>query len=333
LNGKPVSFEGVHSSLVELVRQHARLNGEIRVLGAIMRGNAGAPGLTAEERRQVQAHLAMVSDVRNERLDAAARDASTRDEDLRDAEESLREALAEVRNHQQSFEGARTENKKEAAQEMADYRRMLGVLSQEVNRRQATVNRLRREINLLRAEVAPAAAPPAEDRSTELANAQAQVARIELDLRQREQIARQSIREIESGIERFRAEAAPRQILARAAGLVSEASALAIGAQVQADTPLAQLVTRETWQIECAVPPAQLARLQPGQPIRVAYANARNKRVSVIEPLTMTPGPNPRLRLNVTRDDWRDGMHVQIETDVVLGSLLDQWIGRVSLIP
>jgi multidrug resistance efflux pump len=175
--------------------------------------------------------------------------------------------------------------------------------------------------------------PPAEDRSTQLFAAQAALARIEVDIRQREQATRQQMRETESAIERFRVEAAPRQILARAAGLVMEASSLAIGTEVRADTQLAELVTRETWQIECSIPPAQMARLQAGQPIRVAYTESERKPASAIEPLVMTGGPNPRLRLHATREDWRDGMHVQIETDVVVGSLLDEWLGRVSLAP
>jgi multidrug resistance efflux pump len=249
---------------------------------------------------------------------------------LREAEDALREAQEEVRTHQQSFAGARSEDKKEAAQELADYRRVLGVLTREVSRRQEAVNRLRREINLLRAEVAPMPVAPAEDRSAELAAAQAKLTRIELDLRHRQELARQSIREIESATERFRLDAAPRQILARAPGLVWEASSLAVGADVNRDTILAQLVTRETWQIECSIPPAQMARLQPGQPIRVAYTDGNRKPASAIEPLVLTAGENPRLRLNVTREDWRDGMRVQIETDVVAGSLLDEWLGRTA---
>ena len=333
LSGVPTSTAGLSGALLQLVQEHGKILGEVRVLNAVSQGNVSAPGLTAEERQRVQAHLAVVNDARSERLDAAARDASTRTEDLRDAEESLREAQEEVRTHQQSFAGARSEDKKEAAQEIADYKRVLSVLAREVNRRQEAVNRIRREINLLRAEAIPVAIPPAEDRSTQLTTAQAALARIEVDIRQREQVARQQIRETDAAIERFRAEAAPRQILARAAGLVMNASSLAIGSEVRADTELAQLVTREMWQIECSIPPSQMARLQPGQPIRVAYMNNSRKPGSAIEPLVMTGGPNPRLRLHVTREDWRDGMHVQIETDVVVGSLLDEWLGRVSLAP
>jgi multidrug resistance efflux pump len=333
LAGTTASTAGLSGRILDLVRDYARINGEVRVLNAISKGDPGAPGLTQEERQRVQSHLANVSDARSERLDSAARDASTRDEDLREAESALREAQEEVRSHQQSFAGVTSEDKKEAAQEVADYRRVLGVLNREVNRRQEAVNRLRREINLLRAEAVPVAVPPADDRSAQLATAQAGLARIELEIRQRGHAARQLMRETQDATERFRLEVAPRQILARAPGLVLEVSSLAIGAEVHPDTALAQLVTREMWQIECSIPPAQMARLHAGQPVRVAYIDGRRKPASAIEPLVMTDGTNPRLRLHVTRDDWRDGMHVQIETDVVVGSLLDEWLGRIPLVP
>jgi hypothetical protein len=35
--------------------------------------------------------------------------------------------------------------------------------------------------------------------------------------------------------------------------------------------------------------------------------------------------------LNVTREDWREGMRVQVETDIVVGSLLNEWLGQLSL--
>jgi hypothetical protein len=138
-----------------------------------------------------------------------------------------------------------------------------------------------------------------------------------------------TIAETEESIARLRLESAPRQILARAPGLVAEASSIALGAEVTAETTLAQFVTRELWQVECAVLAAHTKRLQPGQRVKILYTDKAGNTAAASEPLVLSERPGVRVRLHSTRDEWRDGMPVQLETDVSIGSLLDQWLGRI----
>lgn len=329
LSGAPVSESGVPAAITALTREYARLSSESRVLAAITNGEASVRGLAAKEVQRVRAHFAALNSSRADRLEGAARDASTRFEDLREAEQSLREAQEEVRSHQQSFSGAVSQDKKEAAQEIADYRRVLAVLNREVARRQENVNRLRREINLLKAEAVPVAAPMVDDRSADLLNVQSGIAKIEVELRQRADKARKIAADTEASMERIRAEGAPRQIICRAPGRVAEVPSLAIGAEVMAETTLAQLVVREGWLLECAIPFSHKERLAPGQSVRITYVDKQGKPASAIESLMMIDGPTPRLRLNINREEWREGMQVNVETELVMGSLLDQWLGRI----
>ena len=37
------------------------------------------------------------------------------------------------------------------------------------------------------------------------------------------------------------------------------------------------------------------------------------------------------IRLQASRDAWHDGMPVRIEATVTVGTLLDQWLGRIGM--
>ena len=326
LAGQSVADVGVSPELLVLMREHEVMKSELRVLSAIQNGGKDVAGLTGREQQRVTQHFAGAQSARAEKMDVVARDAATRHEDLREAERELREAQEEVRTHQKSFSGARTEDKKEAAQEMADYQRVLGFLNGQVLRRQEKVNRFKRELQVMKAESEPFV-PLVEDQSTKLTHVQGVLARIEGELKTYLTKAKEIAVQAEGELKRVRTEAAPRQIIARAPGLISETSMLALGASVQPDTPIAQLVLREIWQIECAIAPEQMLLLQPGQNIRVAYTDRAGAQTSCVERLVRTRGM--RLQVQATRDEWRDGMQVQIETDVVQGSLLDRWLGRI----
>jgi multidrug resistance efflux pump/CRP-like cAMP-binding protein len=329
LAGTAAPQPGWSSQLLSLANEHARLSGEARVFGAILRGGKDLTGLNDVERRRVTGYFAKATAEQSDQLDMAARDASTRSEDLREAEDAVREAQEEVRQHQQSFAGAQSENKKEAAQELADYRRVLGVLSKQVAARQEVVNRLRREIQVMRAEAAPVAPVLMDEVRDQATQVQAALAGLEMQLQAHGRDARKQITEAEAALERFRLESVPRQVIARASGLVREVSALPVGAAVTAETVLAQFVTRELWQIECALSSRQAARLERGQPVRISYSSPTGDRAWSVEPLSLTDAPDIRMRLQTRKDEWRDGMAVQMETDVVLGTLLDQWLGKL----
>lgn len=330
LKGGEVTEAGVQPAIVELARERQRISSELRVLAAIAKGEASVPDITPDEIQRVREHFAEIAESQAQRADGAARDVAARYEDLRDAEQALRDAQEEASSHRQSFSGAVSDNKKEAAREMADFRRMQDLLKRQIASRQENVNRLKREIALIKAEAKPAAgsAGPSDDR-TEQPAAQNELARIEAEVRLRGQSARELAQQTTVALDQLKAESAPRQIVSRASGRLREISPLSIGAQVNEQTALAQFVVKESWRIACELPAEQKDQIRNGKYIRISYRTKDGKVAETIEPLQFARCATPQLRLGTTNEEWREGMKVQVDTEVVTGSLLEKWIGQL----
>jgi multidrug resistance efflux pump len=309
--------------LSDLAREYAREQSNVRVQNAIVLGRADAPDLTLEERRFVNRQIAKSQESRNERVDSANRDASVRREDLQEAEQSLREAQEEVRLNVDSFASSVSDNKKEAARELADHQRALGVLQRQVAQRALVVNRLRKEIATIQAE--PAAAEPLPMvNNSDLDRARLAVTAVETKFRAAADAARQQIADSEEATARLREESGPRQVLIRQTGRITEAAKLKPGMAMTPETELAKFVTQDAWQIELKEPlPGQLPI---GHPVRIAAAGEG----ATVEPLHYSDATRTHLRLADGKREWHDGSIVQVETSVVKGTLLEQWMGQLN---
>ena len=107
--GRSVRINGVPQELTDLAREHAALLSELRVQTAIQRGGADVAGLSVDERKRVTAYFSALRENQSESAISTARDRDARREDLREAEEALREAQSEMRVQSEAYSQLRAE--------------------------------------------------------------------------------------------------------------------------------------------------------------------------------------------------------------------------------
>ncbi len=331
LAGRPVKPNAIPQEIADLARDHAARLSELRVFTAIQRGGADVTGLGEDERRQVAAHFAALRDNRNDRVISTARDIEARREDLREAEEALRDAQSELHVQTEAYAQLRADKNDDAREEYAVAQRALALLKRGVSQRQEVVNRIRKEIAGMSVPV------EAEGKNTQQGSEQIQsvndaLAFIEKRLREQSIAMRQIAEEGENTLKQMRADNAPREIQAAQRGLVVEAAPVKNGTLVKADTFLGRLVTHQAWQVHCRA--TQTARLEPRQAFTLVVPGGDGSTIRLPEILDLASADDPQdrvvLRLQAARDWWRDGMPVRIEATVSVGTLLDQWLGQIG---
>jgi multidrug resistance efflux pump len=265
-----------------------------------------------------------------DRLSNAARDASARRDELRDAEAELREAQSELTVQSKAYAEIINSKEKEMRKDADAAQRALAVVKRQVEQKQEVVNRLRKEIATMSNVVEPTA-QPADDASAALPSIKAGIAQIEEQMQRHAEAFRREAAGHEAALARLRADAAPRQIEALQPGLVLEVAPLKVGSTVASDTVLGRLTTRQAWEVECKLSPAQLATLRPGQEINIVTVNSDGSTMRLRENLHVTNAQvdRPHISLLSSRDDWHDGTPVRIETSVVKCTLLDEWIAEI----
>lgn len=169
--------------------------------------------------------------------------------------------------------------------------------------------------------------------SEQLETTNAALAALERQLREQSNALHQLAAESDKTLAQLRADNSPMEIQAAQRGLVVEAAPVQVGALVKSDTFLGRLVTRQSWQVECRA--AQAARLAPMQAITLVVTNgdgAAMRLPEILDFVTEADANNQtRLRLQASRDGWRDGMPVRIEATVTVGTLLDQWLSQIGM--
>jgi multidrug resistance efflux pump len=318
----------VPASVADLATEHARLRGGLRVLNAIQQANPDAEGLSPAERERVARRIADARAGHDEEAGAAANDAGTRREELRDAEEALRSAQDDVRMHQRSFGGSFTDDKEEAARLRRDYQRVLTVLRAREGKYLAVANRLRREINEIQK---PASPPPPPDATAEIAQTQAALQSVEQRLAAQAAAQRRLAASAQEEVTQLRTAAAPREIRTLQPGCVTEIAALAPGAPVDPGTTIGRLVTRSAWRVRCAFPPEHAGQFTPGQALWISVPDAEGRTLDFDEPYYLAERDPRLIALATSRDDWKDGTPVRVQTTVVAGTLLDRWLAAVGV--
>lgn len=329
--GHPVKWTGIPPSLVELAREYAALIGELRVHNAIQRGGGNLAGLSVEERKRVESYFSTLRENRVERASSAARDIEAHREDLREAEDALREAQSELRVQSEAYSQLRAEKNDDAREEYAVAQRAIATLKRGVNQRQEVVNRIRKEIAAM--NVPREAEEKNEPQKTDaFETTNAALASIEKRLRDQSNELRQLASENEKTLAQMRADNAPRLIQAAQRGLVVETKPIAAGTFVRSDTYLGRLVTRQSWQVQCRS--AQAALLQQRQAITLVVTDSDGTTMRLPEVLDWAPEVASKnqtmLRLQASRDTWRDGSPVRIEATVKAGSLMDRWLANLD---
>lgn len=329
--GRAVKAGAVPQELADLAREHAGLLGELRVLTAIQRGGTDVAGLGADERRRVAAHFSALRENRAERASSTGRDVEARRQDLREAEEELREAQSELRVQSEAYAQLRADKNDDAREEYAVAQRALAGLKRGVGQRQDVVNRIRKEIAAMNVTDEPVEKNTAQG-SEQIEKTNTALASVESRLREQSTALRQLAAESEKILAQMRADNSPREIQAAQRGLIVEAAPLQAGAFVRADTFLGRLVTRQSWQVQCRA--SLTAQLQPRQAITLVVMNDDGTTTRLPEILDFAPGDISKnqtlLRLQASRDAWRDGIPVRIEAVVTVGTLLDEWLRRLD---
>ena len=329
--GRAVKANAIPQEIGELAHKHATLLSELRVQTAIQRGGSDIAGLSADERKRVAAHFSALREKRTDRAASTGRDAEVRREDLREAEDALREAQAELRVQSEAYSQLRTEKNDEAREEYAVAQRALAGLKRGVSQRQEVANRIRKEMAAMSVQ------SEQEDKneskgSEQLETTNAALAALEKKLREQSTALRQLAAESDKTLAQLRAENGPREIQAAQRGLVVEVAPVQAGTLVKSDTFLGRLVTRQAWQVECRA--SQAARLESRQAITLVVTNGDGAAMRLPEILDFASetGANDQtlLRLQASRDGWRDGMPVRIEATVTVGTLLDQWLSQIG---
>lgn len=330
LAGRPTKPENQPKHLVELAAELATLRSDQRVLSAVERGATTDYTLSATERQRVTNLYAAARAENMDRLSNAARDASARRDELRDAEAELREAQSELTVQSKAYAEIINSKEKEMRKDADAAQRALAVVKRQVEQKQEVVNRLRKEIATMSNVVEPTA-QPADDASAALPSIKAGIAQIEEQMQRHAEAFRREAAGHEAALARLRADAAPRQIEALQPGLVLEVAPLKVGSTVASDTVLGRLTTRQAWEVECKLSPAQLATLRPGQEINIVTVNSDGSTMRLRENLHVTNAQvdRPHISLLSSRDDWHDGTPVRIETSVVKCTLLDEWIAEI----
>lgn len=326
--GRAVKANAVPQELAGLAREHAKQLGELRVLTAIQRGGADVTGLGADERKRVEAHFSALRANRAERVSSSALDIDARRVDLREAEDALREAQSELRVQSEAYSQLRAEKNDDAREEYAVAQRALAGLRRGVSQRQEIVNRIRKEIAGMSVTSQPEekdTAPGTEDFQA----VNAALASIEKQLRENSIALRQLAEESETTLVQMRAENTPREIQAAQRGLIVETAAVQPGTFIKSDTFLGRFVMRQSWQVRCRA--SQAGRLQPRQAIILAVLNNDGTTTRLPEILDFATEADASgrvlLRLQASRDSWKDGTPILIEAVVNVGTLLDQWLG------
>lgn len=332
LAGKQADVADVSPSLVALTRQHAELSGELRVLAAIERADENDPTLNPSERARVAAHFANIRRTRDERQNSVFNDASARNDDLREAENALRDAQEELSAHVQAFSGVTSGDKESAEQELRDYRRILGTLNRSVATRRDAVGRIRREIAALRSTVPPPVSPEQSTAGVapQVLRARNEITSIGQQIMAASVALQRDIAAAQEKLSKIQDAAAPRQVKAVQPGYIIEAAKLAPGALVRPETALGRIITRNAWQIDCSFPPPQTGKIEPGQELAITVAD----RYATLIYDQFSPHPDSATRANLreSRDDWRNGMAVRVETTVITGSLLEEWMRKAGVI-
>lgn len=330
LAGRPLRMAGGEKYLLDLATELYRLRSEHRVLSAVERGVTNDYTLTAEERQRVNARFASARAEQVDRMSSAARDTGARREELRDAEAELREAQEELNVQVKAYADIGNQKGDEAKQERAAAQRTLGLMRRTVGVKQDVVTRLRKEIAGMSAQEEPAP-EPSQEATSSLPGINADMVKVEEQLRRYAETLRRDETTNQAALKKLRADSAPRQIEALQPGLVLEAAPLTIGSIVQSDTVLGRLTTRQGWEVECQIKDADLARLKDGQEFSVITVNADGTTSRLAESLSVVSRAEerPRLKLLSSRDDWRDGTPIRIETTVVTGTLLDSWLEQI----
>jgi len=330
LAGRPASTQNQPKHLVELASELVSLRSDQRVFSAVERGAVNDYTLSAAERQRVAGLFAAARAENQDRVSSAAHDASPRRDELRDAEAELREAQQDLSIQEKAFTDFANAKDKESRADAAAASRALAVVKRSVAAKQEVVNKLRKEIATMAATVEPTV-QPADDAGSSLPGIKASIGQIEEQMQRHAEALRKEATGHEAALARLRADAAPRQIEALQPGLVLEAAPLSVGSKVQLDTILGRLTTRQGWEVECKLSPAQMARLQPNQEIGIVVVSTDGSTLRLKENFNVTNAEvdHPHLSILNSRDEWRDGVPVRIETSVVKGTLLDQWIKEI----
>ena len=207
--GRPVKAGAIQKELADLASEHASLLGELRVQTAIQHGGTDLAGLSADERKRVAAYFSALRENRAERANSTARDLDVRREDLREAEDALREAQSELRVQSEAYAQLRADKNDDAREEYAVAQRAMATLRRGVNQRQEVVNRIRKEI------AAMSVANEPEEKNTDpgtsqLESTNAALASLEKRLREYSIEMRQLASESEKTLADLRTENAPR---------------------------------------------------------------------------------------------------------------------------
>ncbi len=330
ISGRPFKAQVMPKHLLDLSTDLARLRSEYRVLSAVERGATNDFTLSAGERQRVAAMFNAAREEQVDRVSSAARDAGARREEMREAEAELREAQEELNVQTRAFAGLRAEKSDESKQELAAAQRSLAMLRGIVTKKQEVITRLKKEIAKMGTEVV-AAPIAADDAGASIPAIRSDIAKVEEQLQRHVEVLRGDHASKDSELAKLKAAAAPRQIEALQPGLVLEAAPLAIGSIVSTDTVLGRLTTRQNWELECQASGPDLARLRAGQEYSIVSVNPDGSTIRLQERLDLASraGESPRLRILNSRDDWRDGTPVRIETSVVTGTLLEAWIAEL----
>ncbi len=327
--GRPVKWTGIPASLVELAREHAALVGELRVLNAIQRGGGNMADLSVEERKRVETYFSTLRENRLDRASSASRDIEARREDLREAEDALREAQSELRVQSEAYSQLRAQKNDDAREEYSVAQRAVATLKRGVNQRQEVVNRIRKEITAMNVSKEPMKKiEPQKTDAFETTNAA--LASIEKQLKNQSIEQRQIASENEKTLAQMRADNAPRIIQAAQRGLIVETKPIPAGTFVRSDTFLGRLVTRQSWQVQCRS--AQVALLQHRQAMTLLVSGSDGSTMRLPEIFDMAPEVASKnqtmLRLQASRDTWRDGAPVRIEATVQAGTLMDRLLAK-----
>jgi multidrug efflux pump subunit AcrA (membrane-fusion protein) len=331
LRGVPMLASEVPPQIAAPVRDLNLLKSELRIKRAINLGRTDDPAMTADERAKVTAHFETLKADRAARVDAAQSDSAIRREDLADAEEALREAKDELRLQVEAAASLGSERGDEAKLEAASAQRAIAVYRRTVSQRQETVNRLKKSISAIR--VAPASEPVAQA-AIPLDKLEASIR--EADKAIRKYSASNSILAVETelALEQIEADAAPRQISATQAGLITEVASFSLNSEVKTDSVLGKFVTRQAWEIECPDEPTRY--FKPGQDIKIITIADRGAPMPITAQFsTRLQGEKKnivRICHDATDDTWREGTTVKIEARVVTGNLLDRWLLQIGII-